>query len=86
MHAVVVRVTVNNFDEAVRELRERVVPAVAQAPGFVNGYWFAPEGNEGLSFVLFESEGAAHGAAGRIEPPKDVTIDSVEVREVIAHA
>jgi hypothetical protein len=35
---------------------------------------------------LFESEGAAHGAAGRIEPPKDVTIDSVEVREVIAHA
>ena len=56
MHAVVVQVTIQNPDEALKELEERVVPMVSQAPGFVAGYWLAPEGNNGFSIVVFESE------------------------------
>ena len=39
MHAVVVRVSIADFDGSVEELRTRVVPGVSQAPGFVAGYW-----------------------------------------------
>ena len=36
MHAVVVRVTLSDDDaESLKELREQIVPRVAQAPGFV---------------------------------------------------
>ena len=74
MHAVVVRVTISDFDSARQELQDRVVPAVSQAPGFVAGYWLAPEGNQGTSIVLFESEDAARGAAEQLRPPETVTI------------
>lgn len=89
MHAVVVRVTINDPESATKELREEVVPAVSQAPGFVAGYWTRREGtNQGLSMVLFESEEAASAAAERIpsSAPEDVTVDEVEVREVVASA
>jgi hypothetical protein len=54
MHAVVVRVTVNDTESAQEELRSRVVPGVSQSPGFVAGYW-TRSGSEGLSMVVFES-------------------------------
>ena len=44
MHAVVVRVTINDFEPAVAALREQVIPRVTQVPGFVAGYWLAPDG------------------------------------------
>jgi hypothetical protein len=39
MHAVVVKVTVNEAEVALSVLRDQVVPRVSQAPGFVTGYW-----------------------------------------------
>ena len=45
-------------------LREQVVPAVSQQPGFVTGYW-TRKGNREMSFVLFESEDAANNASQR---------------------
>jgi hypothetical protein len=39
MHAVVVRVNMDDSEAATARLREDVVPRVSQAPGFVAGYW-----------------------------------------------
>ena len=91
MHAVVVKVSINDFDRARRFLTEQVVPRASQAPGFVAGYWTRSEdGSAGLSMVVFESEAAARGAEQMIQAaaPKDdgVTLDGTEVREVVASA
>ncbi len=89
MHAVVVRVTIGDFETAGKALREEVVPRVSQAPGFVAGYWTrSDDGDDGLSMILFESEDAARAAAERIPVgiPDAVTLESVEVREVVEHA
>jgi len=87
MHAVVVSVTINDQEAADRGLREEVVPGVSQAPGFVTGYW-TRKGNTGLSIVVFQSEDAANGASERIPSmvPDTVTLERVEVREVVARA
>jgi hypothetical protein len=89
MHAVVVRVTVNDPETAETALREQVVPRVQQSPGFVAGYWTRSEG-QGLSMVVFESEEQARQAADQVKgnmPPGDaVTLDNVDVREVVASA
>ena len=89
MHAVVVRVSIGDVDEAEVELRENVVPRVSQAPGFVAGYWTRSEDeSNGLSMLLFESEDAARGAAEGIgeNVPDAVTLENVEVREVVENA
>jgi hypothetical protein len=87
MHAVVVKVTVNEVERAQEELQNRVVPNVSQSPGFVAGYW-TRSGNEGLSMVVFESEDAARQMADRVPQilPEFVTLQNVEVREVVANA
>jgi stage III sporulation protein SpoIIIAA len=60
---------------------------VSQVPGFVAGYW-TRKGNEGLSMVVFDSEAAANGMSERVRSmaPEGVTIEDIEVREVVAHA
>jgi hypothetical protein len=87
MHAVVVNVTLSDPEGSVGQLREQVVPAASQAPGFVAGYWTRKE-NTGLSMVVFDSEDAANGAKERVPGmlPDGVTLESIEVREVVAHA
>lgn len=87
MHAVVVKVTINDIEASISDLREKVVPQVAQAPGFVAGYWTG-KGNTGLSMIVFESEDAATGASEMIPStvPETVTLEDVEVREVVGHA
>lgn len=87
MHAVVVKVTINDPEAAIGVLREQTVPAVAQAPGFVTGYW-TRKGNSGLSMIIFESEDAANAASEQVRSlaPDAVTVDDVEVREVAANA
>jgi hypothetical protein len=87
MHAVVVRVTINDREEADTNLRENVVPGVSQAPGFVAGYWTRKD-DSGLGLVMFESEDAANAMSERVPAMASgpVTLDSVEVREVVAHA
>ena len=87
MHAVVVRVTINDQEPAEKALREEVVPRVSQAPGFVTGYWTRKD-NTGLSMIVFESEDDAQNASERISDnvPEAVTLEGVEVREVAANA
>lgn len=87
MHAVVVRVTITEEGAALAALRDAIVPQVSQAPGFVAGYWTRKE-NAGLSMIVFESEDTARAASERIPGtvPQGVTLEDVEVREVVAHA
>jgi hypothetical protein len=87
MHAVVVRVTIEDPEASETTLREQVVPGVSQAPGFVAGYWTRKD-NNGLSMAIFESEEAANGMSERVAGmvPDTVTLEEVEVREVVAHA
>jgi heme-degrading monooxygenase HmoA len=91
MHAVVTKVSVQDAPEATKFLRESVVPAVSQAPGFVAGYWVRLEGgDEGNSVIVFESEDAARAAAERIRENvgsnPGVTLNDVTVGEVVANA
>jgi hypothetical protein len=87
MHAVVSKVTFNDREAAESHLRENVVPGVSQAPGFVAGYWTRKD-DSGLAMVIFESEDAAKDMSERVPSmvPDVVTLENVEVREVVAHA
>jgi hypothetical protein len=87
MHAVVVKVTLSDREAAESVLREQIVPRVSQAPGFVAGYWTRKD-NAGLSMLVFESEDAANSMSAQIPStvPDAVTLEGVEVREVVAHA
>jgi hypothetical protein len=87
VHAVVVTVTISDHEAAQSHLREEVVPGVAQAPGFVAGYWTRKD-ESGLGMVIFESEDAAEAMSERVPSmaPEMVTIENIEVREVVAHA
>jgi hypothetical protein len=89
MHAVVVRVTINDRDAAQQRLEQDVVPQISQAPGFQAGYWTWKD-NTGLSMIILDSEDAANQAAERVREMVGridaVSLDGVEVREVVAHA
>ena len=87
MHAVVVSVTINEPEAALANLRENVVPATSGAPGFVSGTWFNAGEGKGSSVIVYETEEAARTVAGLVHAPPDgaVTIDSVDVREVVVH-
>jgi hypothetical protein len=94
MHALVVRVTIHNADRTRDVLNSQVVPQVSGAPGFKTGYWtWSTGGGElnGLSLIVFDSEENARAAGDRVsaiaaDAPDDVTLDGVEVREVVASA
>ena len=89
MHAVVIRVTINEGEGATKFLREEIVPRVSQAPGFVAGYWVRLEDSDaGASTIVFESEEQARAAADQIQPPPggEASIESISVGEVVAHA
>lgn len=64
------------------------MPRVSQQPGFVAGYWLRPASdNKGfLSVAVFESEDNAQAAAERVQTPEGVTLESADVREVVATA
>ena len=88
MHAVVADVSISDFEQSQRELRERVVPVVSQAPGFVSGVWLAHGEGKGHSVVVFETEEAANAMAEQVRSvaPSTVTVDNVGVHEVVAKA
>jgi hypothetical protein len=92
MHAVVVKVNIGDPSTAEQGLRDQVIPRVSSAPGFVSGYWTrSDDGHNGLSMLVFESEESARSAAQMIQGPEamrpeTVTLDSVEVREVVGNA
>jgi len=87
MHAVVTHITVNDPEAAPIQMRENVVPAVSRSPGFVAGYWTRGD-DGGMSMVVFESEDTARALSERVPSllTDAVTIKSIEVREVVAHA
>ena len=91
MNAVVVRATINDVERGEAMLREEVVPRISQAPGFVSGWWTRSRDNSnGLSVVVFESLEAAEGVASMLRenglPSDAVTLQDVEVRDVVANA
>jgi hypothetical protein len=94
MYALVVRVTIHDADSTGEALRSEVVPQVSGAPGFKTGYWTWSTGGgdlNGLSMIIFDSEENARAAGDRVSAiansrPDDVTLDDVEVREVVASA
>jgi hypothetical protein len=90
MHALVVTVRIepSRFDIAQKTLREQVVPRVSQTPGFVKGYWTVnAETTQGLSMAVFSTKKDAENAVDMVRaaaPPPGVTLNTVEVREVVA--
>jgi hypothetical protein len=87
MHAVLVSVTIHDFEPARTFLTEEIVPRVSQAPGFVAGYWTRVQENQGRSMLVFESEEAARRMSEQLaQPAEAVTIENVEIAEVVAHA
>lgn len=82
-----VRIEAGREDEARRGLVDEVLPRVKGSPGFVAGYWFAPEGNKGSSVVLWATQEDADAMAAQLQPgahpSPPVTVEQVEVREVI---
>ena len=87
MHAIVVNVTVTDPEAAQQGLRDQVVPRISKAPGFVAGYW-TRKGDTGLSMTIWDSEEDANNAGEQIRAmaPEFITIENVEVREVVAQA
>jgi heme-degrading monooxygenase HmoA len=92
MHAVVVKVNIGDPDTAEQGLRDQVIPRASNAPGFVGGYWTrSDDGHNGLSIIVFDSEESARRAAEMIQGPEamrpeTVTLESVEVREIVGNA
>lgn len=88
MYAVAMKATINDLETAVNNLEAQVIPAFRQVPGFVAGYWTNSDGDDGLALIVFESKRAAQEAKAMIEANVDdqVTLHSVEVREVVASA
>jgi len=96
MYAIVVRATIHNADRTREVLNSQVVPQASGAPGFKAGYWTWPTGGgelNALAMIIFDSEENARAAGARVsanfsqlENRDDVTLDGVEVREVVASA
>jgi len=93
MHALVVRVTIHDADRTREVLNGQVVPQLSGAPGFKTGYWTWSTGGElnGLSMIIYDSEDNARSAGDRLraigaDAGDSVTVESVEVREVVASA
>jgi len=94
MYALVTRVTIHNADRVREALENQVVPQTSGAPGFHAGYWTWSTGSadlNGLALMVFDSEENANAAGDRIrsiagDAPDDVTLDDVEVRQVVASA
>jgi hypothetical protein len=84
---VLVRIEAGREDEARRGLVGQVLPRVKGSPGFVAGYWFAQEGNTGSSVVFWATKEHAEEMAAQLQPGSHpappVTVERVEVREVI---
>ena len=94
MHALVTHVTIHDADRTREMLDSRVVPGVSGASGFHAGYWTWSTGAggelNGLAMMIFDSAENAAAAGDRVraaaETSDDVTLDKVEVREVVASA
>jgi hypothetical protein len=93
MFAVLIEVNVDGVDPhaGLQALREQVVPAIRQLPGFQSGTWLTGnDEDKGLSLTLWETEANAHVMADRFgigsNPAMSAMVSRCEVREVAAIA
>ena len=94
MYALVTRVTIHDPEHVRETLNGQIVPQTSSAPGFKSGYWtWSTGGSElnGLAMMIFDSEENARATGERIRAvaasaTDTVTLDDVEVREVVASA
>jgi hypothetical protein len=90
MHAVVTKATIHDVEQATKFLTEQGIPRIKQAPGFVAGHWTRLDEGRGTGMIVFETEEAARAAAEMVRENAPagpaVTIDSIEVGEVVGHA
>jgi hypothetical protein len=93
MHAVIVEVDASGAEreEALRRLREEIVPRIKEAPGFQSGTWLMlNQDAKGMGLVLFDTEENAQAAASRFavgeSPQPGVIVERNEVREVAVTA
>ena len=88
MHAVIVSVTIRDGEQATTNLRNEIVPRVKEAPGFGPATGSGSRVDKGRGTIVFESEDAARAVADQIsqQPGEAVTLDSVDVGEVVESA
>jgi hypothetical protein len=92
MHGLLVAVKIDpaGDDEAMKMLKEQVVPSVKSAPGFVAGYWMRDiAAGMGYSIAVFDSEQAATAARDNAPMPPEgapVSIANIQVLPVVASA
>ena len=92
MHAVLIEVDTSGQPDpqaGLSALREHIVPASSNAPGFRAGYWLRPlDDAKGTSLAVFDTEENATAAALAVgaSPMPGVTVVRSEVREVAASA
>lgn len=91
MYAVVVRVNIdpNHIEEALALPAAVIIPMLESQAGFAGCYFTrSDDGTNGLSISLFDTKENAEASAASATPPPGapVTMDSVEVREVVASA
>jgi hypothetical protein len=91
MHAVVINVILNDREAVLRAVPDMILPRVKERnPELITGY-ITMKDNTGMGFWVLESEAAANTMREEVELRRDtlppvVTLDSVEVREVVAQA
>ena len=90
MHAVIIKVVMNDREAILRALPGVVIPLVQRNPGLIHGY-ITMRDSTGMGFWLVDSEEHANLMYTEVEArrdklPPEVTLDSVEVREVVARA
>jgi hypothetical protein len=94
MYALFVEVNANDaHTEFAREFLNRVAVPGSRQAGAKAGFWLAPAGSDrGVSMTVYETENEARemakmfevGKAPSPDMPQEVTVRTVEVREVIA--
>jgi hypothetical protein len=92
MYAVLTDVSIapGQFEGAQKVLKEQIVPRAKQAQGFVRGYWTVrDDSRQGTSMTVYQTKQDAENAVTMIRttpPPPGVTINSLEVRQIVADA
>jgi hypothetical protein len=79
-HARVIRSKTGNVDEMGDTIKANVIPALQQMAGFAGGFWLGNrETREGLSGILWESEGAMSDSAAAAKALRDELVSEGKV-------
>jgi hypothetical protein len=89
LYARVARTAVDpaQYETARKILETEIVPRVRKIPGVVAGYWLEPVDGKGMNIIVCDSKEVADmpvpNAQPGDSPAPGVTVESVEIREVI---